>query len=287
MIVTEFYNGSGLGNQLFNYVMTRVLALDKGFAFGVMHPEKFKGGNLMKLDFGLPVVGGSSPHEGAPPTILPNGIEHYYCEKRVNRPDGTDIRSYDNELTNILDNTKIDGLFQGEKYFEHHKEKIREWLKVETVIPTWHTCIINFRGGEYVGVRELFLTKNYWDNAVAHMLHIHSDMRFQVVTDDIKTAKKFFPNFDISHNLKSDYSTIQSAEFLIVSNSSFAFFPAWLNINVKCIIAPKYWARHNVSDGYWACGYNIVKGWLYQNRYGVLQSYEQCVGELQQYENKK
>ena len=35
MIVTELYNGQGLGNQLFSYVMTRVLALDKGYDFGI------------------------------------------------------------------------------------------------------------------------------------------------------------------------------------------------------------------------------------------------------------
>ena len=91
-------------------------------------------------------------------------------------------------------------------------------------------------------------------------------MRFRVVTDDVRTARKFFPHLDISHVLAEDYAAIQSAEYLILSNSSFAFFPAWLNENAKLIIAPKYWARHNVSDGYWACGYTIVKGWMYQDR---------------------
>ena len=35
MIVGTFWKGSGLGNQLHRYVMTRVLAADKGFEFGM------------------------------------------------------------------------------------------------------------------------------------------------------------------------------------------------------------------------------------------------------------
>ncbi|GAH68596.1 unnamed protein product, partial [marine sediment metagenome] len=58
MIVTELYNGQGLGNQLWSYVVTRVIALDRGFDFGIMNPEKFKGKDFMSLDFGKEVIGG-------------------------------------------------------------------------------------------------------------------------------------------------------------------------------------------------------------------------------------
>lgn len=58
MLVTELYKGQGLGNQLACYVTTRVIALDRGFEFGVMHPERFKGADFMSLDFGGPVIGG-------------------------------------------------------------------------------------------------------------------------------------------------------------------------------------------------------------------------------------
>ena len=66
MIVTELYNGQGLGNQLWSYVVTRTLALDRGFDFGVMHPEKFKGSAFLDMDFGKQVIGGAGP-EGGPP----------------------------------------------------------------------------------------------------------------------------------------------------------------------------------------------------------------------------
>ena len=77
----------------------------------------------MHLDFGKPVIGGTSAYEGAAPTTLPEGIGHYYCEKSIKHKNGTDIRSYDSDLLNIKDKTKIDGLFQGESYFHIERKK--------------------------------------------------------------------------------------------------------------------------------------------------------------------
>jgi len=44
MIATRFYNGQGLGNQLWAYVVTRTIALDLGYEYGIMSPEKFRKG---------------------------------------------------------------------------------------------------------------------------------------------------------------------------------------------------------------------------------------------------
>ena len=92
MLITELYNGQGLGNQLACYVTTRVLAMDLGYDFGIMHPERFKGADFMDLDFGHQVVGGFGP-EGGPPIELPNGIQNYVREKSEIHPiSGADIR---------------------------------------------------------------------------------------------------------------------------------------------------------------------------------------------------
>ena len=272
MIVNCLYRGQGLGNQLACYVTTRCIALDLGYDFGIEHPDRFKGQSFLKnINFGFPVIGGITPEEGKPPLELPQGITNYYVEKNVRHPiNCSDISPYDWDLFKIPDNTKIDGLMQGEDYFKKHKEDIGEWLKVDLIQMPENTCIINFRGGEYVGISDVFLTKNYWDNAIKNMLSIRSDMNFHVVTDDPNAARWFFPNFSISHDISNDYRLIQYASYLILSNSSFAFFPAWLNDNLKFCIAPRYWARHNVSDGYWSMPKNFTQGWNYQDRQGNL-----------------
>jgi len=293
MIVTELYNGSGLGNQLFNYVTTRVIALDNNYDFGIMNSFKFKGQDFMNLDFGKEVIGGYSPQEGAPPITLPNGILNYYREKEV-RYNGIDIRNYDVELTKIPDNTKLDGLMQSDKYFSHRKEEIKKWLKVKDEHQCYEycsddICVINLRGGEYTCFPELYLTRKYWDDGIEHMRRINPNMKFVVITDDVLSAQNMFvkplyPDFEIHHfNIAKDYSIINNARYLLLSNSSFSYFAAYTSNECKYIIAPKYWARHNVSDGYWACAFNIYSDWNWLGRDSKLYLSDECKKELEEY----
>jgi len=290
VIITELYNGQGFGNQLWCYVTTRVIAKDRGYAFGIKSPEKFKGSDFLDLDFGKEVIGGDGP-EGEQPRTLPEGIEHYYMEKKIIHPlNGSDIRIYDGKLVNIEDNTKIDGCMQDEQYILHRKNEIKEWLKVKEAYEFYDfsnddICIINFRGTGYVSEKELFLAKTYWENAINNMRKINPNLKFVVITEDVKNAKKFFPDFDVFHfGIAKDYVVLKNAHYLILSNSSFAWFPAWLNEDLKFCIAPKYWGRHNISDGYWSLGYNLTTGWMYQDRKGNLQDYTTCLKELQVYQ---
>ena len=289
MLVTELYDGQGLGNQLWCYVVTRVLALDKGYSFGIKSPKKFKGSGFLDLDFGETVVGGTGP-EGGPPDSLPLGIAHYYNERRLSHPvTGADIRVYDERLVNVADNTKIDGIMQDEQYIRHRKDEIRKWLAVRPgneclEYASDDICVLNFRGGEYLDIPEVFLPQRYWSDAMQRMLEINPHMRFVVVTDDVQAARTFFPDLEITHiSIGNDYSIINAAHYLILSNSSFAWFPAWLSKNLKHCIAPKYWSQHNTSDGFWGCGYNITSGWSYLDRTGSFFTYDQCLQELKTY----
>lgn len=292
MIITEIYKGQGLGNQLWCYVVTRAIALDNNYQFGIKSPENFKCLEFLDLDFGEKVIGGKGP-EGGPPTKLPEKIKNYYSEKTITHTkNGVDIRDYDEDLFKIKDNTKIDGIMQDERYIIKHRDEIKKWLKINegyecVEYSKENICVINFRGGEYVRFTDLFLTQKYWDDAIKNMQKINPDMKFIVVTNDVKTARKFFSDFEITHkSIGNDYSIINNAYYLILSNSSFAFFPTWLNDKVKFVIAPKYWARHNVSDGYWSLSQNIVSNWMYQDRDGNLSDKNICIRELSDYKNK-
>lgn len=289
LLVTEMYKGQGLGNQLMCYVTTRVIAEDKGYDFGIMNPENFKGLVFFNLDFGKKIIGGRGP-EGGPPKVLPKDTYNYYNETSIIHPiNGADIRLYDEKLADIYPNTKIDGLMQDEKYFEHRKVDIKKWLAVKKEYDCFdysneNICVINFRGGEYVRHKDLYLTQKYWNDAVNNMLKVNRNLNFVVITDDTKEAKMFFPNYEVFHfNIGKDYSIIKNAHYLILSNSSFGWFPAWLSDTLKYCIAPKYWARHNVSDGYWSLGQNITKGWMYQDRDGNLSDYDICLKEFEEY----
>lgn len=290
MLVSELYNGQGFGNQLWAYVFTRVLSLDKEVQFGIQSPEKFKGFDFLDLDMGQKVIGGSGP-EGGPPTELPDGIEHYYSERVILHPKlDVDIRVFDPGFQEVIDNTKIEGIFQAEDYIAHRKEDIRRWLRYEPKrldidFSDPDICVINFRGGEYKANPKIFLRRKYWFDAVAHIKSLNPKVNFVVITDDPPTARKFFPKYPIRHyGIHGDYQAINTATYLIVSNSSFAFFPAWLNSRTKICVAPKYWAAHNESDGYWCCSYNIVRDWTYLDRDGSTYDFDECVEELAKYQ---
>ena len=280
IIVTEFYDGQGLGNQLWLYIATRCKAADLGIGFGIKSPEKFKGFSLFDLNFGEQVFGGFGP-EGGPPVELPHGIENYFRENIIRHPHtGQDITTYSEDWNSIKPSTKIDGNFQGEKYIERYKDQIKDWLRVIDVHSPKKEqedlCIINFRGGEYKSIPEVYLPKQYWDDARTIMLRINPSMKFKVVTDDEKAAAKFFDKEEISYqSMRQDYIDINSAKYLIIANTSFAWFPSWLNMRLQLCIAPKFWWGYN-TEQYWACGYNLTSSFHYLDKQAKLWTSDEC-----------
>lgn len=245
MICGIFHAGSGMGNQLFRYIATRVLATDLGVPFGMDNHDNFKGKDFMNLDMGK----------------HPQWLSNSWNEERIENDQHVDIRPYDENIKLVKDNTRIDGEFQDKRYWKHRETEIREWLKVEPMDMPDNLCVINFRGGEYVGVPDLFLPQSYWDLAINAMKQVKHHMRFEVHTDDVETARKFFPDFKIIHDMGLNWRSIRYAKYLILSNSSFAILPALLNENVKIIYAPKFWAGYNV--GYWKLPQNQYDKFTY------------------------
>lgn len=243
MIAGIFHQGSGLGNQLHRYVATRVLAEDKGYDWQMWYSQNFKGGDFMDIDFGK---------------LERFDVQHEWQEKKVVE-NGVDIRSYDPEFNFIQDNTIIDGEFQDPRYFEHHLEDIKEWLAVEPVEMPTNVCVIGFRGGEYTTNPDLFLPKEYWENSIKLMKEWNPSMKFEVHTDDLITAREFFPDYPIIHDISINWRSMRYAKYAIIANSSFYILPRLLSGEVT--IAPHYWARHNT--GVWSMAQNYYKQFLY------------------------
>ena len=116
------------------------------------------------------------------------------------------------------------------------------------------------------------------------MRKIRPDMEFLAVTDDVEAAYKILPEVKaVRNDLGTDYAILKNARYLLLSNSSFAVFPALTSEELKFAIAPKYWARHNVSDGYWASEQNIYSCFNYMDKKGRLFTPQQCRDELENY----
>ncbi len=296
MIGTEFIKGQGLGNQLFCYVTARAIAEENGYEFGTAGQERFavnihsdKGMYFMDMDLGRAV---SEEEKKNFKTYYDVETRIYIGNSRHDMAHGCYIAGADEGIHHVEDNTLIYGNMQDESYFVKYLDQVKQWLKVKPEYDSYeysreNLCIINMRGGEYTGSLELFIDKKYWVHGIKEMKKIRPDMEFMIITDDVETARKVLPGIPAYHfDIGKDYVTLKNAYYLLLSNSSFACLPAHTSETLKFAIAPKYWARHNVSDGYWASEQNIYSLFHYMDRKGRMFTAKECREELEEYKKK-
>ncbi len=291
IIATELLKGQGLGNQLFCYITTRCVAMRNNCDYSILGGETLAnnmhskcGLYFMDLELGVP-----SQKEDYEKTYYEKEQRLFISNSRHDITHGCYVAGTDMELLNMNETVLAYGNMQAEDYYISYKDEIKKWLKVKPEYDCYDysqddLCIIHLRCTDYMDCPELFLRKKYWLDGMKNMRKINPNMRFMIITNDVKEAEKLIPgvkayNFDLA----KDYSIIKNAKYLLLANSSFAYFPAFTSDTVKMIIAPKYWARHNVSDGYWASEQNIYSGWTYQDRKGRLFTSEECRKELEEY----
>jgi hypothetical protein len=210
-----------IGNQLFQYAVCRCMAtkLNTNYAFS---GEKW----LVDQFFDLKVNIGRA------------GI---LFKEGVNR--------YNDNLFNIKDGTHIDGYWQSEKYFCGFEDEIRQWFYMEDIEMNDSQCVIHFRA------QDCYLSKNYtpsiayFDQAKETIKQKNPKVEFLIVTDNINLAKKYFKDdVIVSNSMKKDFMLIKSAKYKILSNSTFSWWAAWLNLpKSKMIISPRRWMNYNYN----------------------------------------
>jgi hypothetical protein len=299
VITTTLYDGQGIGNQLWSWATVKSIAKRNNYKFGIQAPWRFKGKNFLKIDFGEKVFG-IAPKLPSP--RKPIGIRHYYREKSIYLGD-LDVSSYDQRLESVVDKTKIDGVFQCERYIYESKEDIARILEVERPsILGKGDCIIHIRGGDFKGNSRVSLPSDYYHNAMKVMLDCDPEMNFILCTNDVKHARdvlgsKSFkiisdysdseiysgPDGKVDIRVERDFAFLQHARYAIIANSSFSWWGAWTNVNAKLIIAPKYWANHNNNGPNWSTGGILTRDWIYIDTMGKSFTYPECFEELGQH----
>ena len=280
MIGTYFYDGQGLGNQMWSYYALRLIAKRLKCPFSVFGMKNFKGFDFILIRPGELI---SHPAKTMPSKSLFPPFEKYFSERQIiHTLEYCDIRGFDSRCLEITPNTLIDGYFQSEELVKMVQHDISEFFQIKDIqdlnyLTSDDICVLNVRGGEYVRNKRLTLNKKYWHNAMKHIRMRKGVKKFVIVTDDPVYAKGLLPNLPVlEQNMHSDFSALTKAKNVIISNSSFAYFPLRFNKQNPYIIAPKYWARHNVSDGYWACRSNIYSDYNYIDRNGCVTDGAVC-----------
>lgn len=276
MITTELYEGQGLGNQLWAYAAGRSIAEYLGVGFALQGIDRFKGHEFLEID---PLVNATvEEQQYIKDCTIPRFYETCYYDGDLKYVSS----GFDEAVAQINGPAMLEGLFQSERYFFGDLEKLKRYIRLK---PEWinkvavsdDTCILNVRGGEYKRHKNLILPMSYWEQAIRNVREQTGVERFLVVTDDVKYARAIFPQYEVLRGGVGDcYAALNNAKHLILSNSSFSYFPTKTSQNTPYVIAPKYWARFGNPFKRWASPANLYESWLWQDETGALHTYQDC-----------
>lgn len=255
------YLKGGLGNMMFQIFATKSLSTDRGTncSFPNLHNllnyldvEKTYNPNLNHSQEYLKYLTFLRELDITPPQKKLQVINYPFEYSVLELPYGDFI---------------VDGFFQSEKYFSQNRKKILDWCKIsphiKNIIETKYSDIISkkttsihVRRGDYIKFsnNHRLQTLEYFNNAI-NILKNDTEI-FIVFSDDIKWCKENFSGnkFFFVENEK-DYVEMYLMSLCknnIISNSSFSWWPAWLNENDnKKVIGPINWfgpGLSNISD---------------------------------------
>lgn len=143
----------------------------------------------------------------------------------------------------------LDGYWQSAHYFDHCREEVLKALGFN-----WPhragVCSIHIRRGDYLLYpdKHPVVSNEYLQQAIRYISKHSGIHQFMVFSDDIPYCKSIFSIldycgfvFDYSEDRteKEDLELMSGCEHHIISNSTFSWWAAWLNLNPnKIVVSP-------------------------------------------------
>ena len=171
--------------------------------------------------------------------------------------------------TQVKNSTDYFAYFQSEAFFPDIKDTVRERFRIKPryqeefrnkygeLFAGNRILAIHYRIGDYIhwhkealGSKDLTLPESYYRNALASIPDL-DDYLVVLVTDDIETcdrrtsylkSKKIISDTEIM-----DFQVMMNAEKLIIANSTFGWWAAYLNTKNARVFAPEYWLGFKVE----------------------------------------
>jgi hypothetical protein len=178
---------------------------------------------------------------------------------------------------------KIRGFFQSWKYFEDIKQdlietyfcpnkEIKEKLKKYPI--TENSLGISVRRGDYLMLQynHCVLSSDYYQNAIDKHFSNGVDSIY-VFSDDLDWCRSIFGDdcFYIKEDIGTQLFLMTNMKHMIMSNSTFSWWGAYLNIRNGTIIAPNPWFGENYKDKNTNDLY--YPNWKILDHYPIIQDY--------------
>ncbi|MEE9367518.1 MAG: alpha-1,2-fucosyltransferase [Pontiella sp.] len=264
----------GLGNQLFMYAAARRLAYVNGVPLKLETLSGFEADLRYKRVLMLDHFNIDFSEASSSEAYLDSDRRKYYVRK-INRALPFSMRtfieerkSFDPRILNIRIKRPIflQGYWQDERYFED----IADLLRSEVVVPSlgntspkaglnWKNVIgVHFRRVDYGHL----LPIDYYRIAVQQAAALKENPTFMAIGDDLdfirNHASALFPanaNIiipDTPSDQLADFHNLTQCGSLVIANSSFSWWAAWLNNQPdKQIWAPANWGYMAKSSRHW------------------------------------
>lgn len=273
MIISKII--SGLGNQLFQYVVGKQLALEKKVELK-LDISFFSSQNLRNYKLNAYNINSrlASENEINKFTTVYSSKTLYSrlyrkTEKFLPRTKRRFFKEetpwqYEPELFKVSSDIYLDGYWQHYKYFTNIEPSILKELVVKevyesslqsvlyNVMNNSNAVSIHIRRGDYISDKVAYnlmgiLPLSYYYSAVAYIKQHIPTPNFYIFSDDLDWVKKNLIINDYCNYIDSgkdyiDLDLMSKCKHNIIANSSFSWWSAFLNQNPnKIVIGPKQW----------------------------------------------
>lgn len=259
MIVSSI--SAGLGNQLFQYAFGRVLSSYhdvplKTDLYWFTHEQ-----NNSHRQYGL------THFDIQAPEISWRELDEYIHADtrfhRFTRPYYKRIRiherslAYDPNVWKFPKRTYVLGYWQAWKYYDQYHDALRSEFKIVTPpsesavrlladVQKPHSVAIHIRRGDYMTNTSFnTLPLSYYATAITYLQERHVGLHWYVFSDDIKWVKEHLRTTGSVTYVEGlsdidDFRIMLEAQHIVIANSTFSWWSAWLKpLNSGIIIAPK------------------------------------------------
>ena len=262
----------GLGNQMFQYVLGRVLALKNGTELKLNTSFlnlNFK--SITKRIYNLDVfnIRAGIAKESDIPFIfrLPNNkicLYLIFLFRKIIKSNGQEKSfNFNKKILSVGRNAYLNGYWQSPKYFEGFEEVIRKDFTLKNPpaqniqnlageIEKINSLCIHVRRGDYIGNKNHeIVNQEYYEKGIEHISQKTSIEKIYIFSDDIAWCKnnlKFdFPIMFVDDEYAGEKDEghmflMSKCKNFIIANSSFSWWGAWLSNNKdKIVVCPKKW----------------------------------------------